>query len=769
MAKNQKRIYELARELKISPQALVSILKDMKISVKSHMSYIDDDVVKKVQKIFSIQMEASKARQKKRKSYQNELRHKKFQKIKDEAKAKREKEKEKQEKKQIETKKSLVKDKTKEKKSESTKVTPKKEDKKKKKKKFKDRKARLREEKAKKFFDHQEIKGKIKATLTKDTKIKKRKKTKVKTEEKSEVIVISEFTSVSELAKVMEKIPTEVVAKFMELGKMVTINQRLDKDSLIMICDEFNFEVDFADQYGAEIFENKTKKTSTINQKPRPPIIVVMGHVDHGKTSILDYVRKSNVIAGEAGGITQHIGAYQVDFHGKKITFIDTPGHKAFTAMRARGADVTDIAVIVIAADDGIMPQTVEAIDHAKAAEIPLIIAINKIDLPNANVEKVKTQLAEKNIRLQGWGGSVEFVECSAKTGDGIDNLLETILLVSEVEEHNANFSGAAEGVVIEAKLDKGMGPIATVLIKNGILKVGDITICGSQYGKIRSMLNERKNPVKKCSPSESVQILGLNGIPQAGDTLNVVKNEKTAREISDERQQVIRQRQIASGKGVTLDNIFSKIKESETNILNIIVKGDSDGSVEAICDALQKLSTQEVAVNIIHKAIGGIVEADVNLSVASEAIIIGFHVRPNTEARKAAELHKIDIRLYDIIYEVIDDVKNSLEGLLAPIIRENIIGTIEVRQIFKISKVGTIAGCFVKDGKITSKAKVRLFRDDINIYEGEISTLKHFQNEAKEVLEGQECGIAIDGYNDIKVGDIIETYLVVEEKQKLK
>jgi len=773
---NQIRVYEFARELKISPQALMSILKDMKVVVKSHMSYIDEQSVEKIRKMFSEQMKAASARQKQRKNYQEQLRSKRFQ------------ESRKYERAEVAGTETKVPRKP-SKKAETIKPSPKTtkvkkvpsisqkkpypsksvKEKKKEKVRYKDKKARLREERERKFFDQQQIKGNIKATLTKDVKIKKRKKEKIAGEQKTQKIVISEFTSASELAKIMGKNPIEIVAKFMELGKMITINQRLDKDSLIMICDEFNFEVEFAEQYGKDILSSEEKETKKEKLKTRSPVVAVMGHVDHGKTSILDCIRKSNVIAGESGGITQHIGAYQVEFHNKKITFIDTPGHEAFTAMRARGADITDIAVIVIAADDGVMPQTIEAIDHAKAADIPLIIAINKIDLPDADPEKVKVQLVKQNVRLQGWGGSVEYVECSAKTGEGIDNLLETILLVAEVEELSARYSGNAEGVVVEAKLDKGKGPVATILVKNGVLKTGDIVICGAQFGKIRLLLDERGQPVPICYPSGVVQILGLNGIPQAGDTLNVVLDEKIARDITSKRQYIIRQRQIASGKGVTLDNLFDRIQQSELNVLNVIVKADTDGSVEAICDALQKIQSKEIKVNIVHKAVGGIVEADADLAAASNSIVIGFHVRPNAEARKSAELNKVEIRLYDVIFEAIDDVKKSLEGLLAPVIHEEAIGTAKVKQIFKISKVGVVAGCYVSEGKIINDALIRLFREEIKIYEGRIASLKRFQNEVKEVHEGQECGIVIENFNDIKVGDIIEAYIKIEERKKIE
>ena len=783
---DQIRVYELARELKISPQALISILRTLKVKVKSHMSYLEDDTVAQVKQMFQEQLDAAKARQKQRKNYQKEQRQKRLEKLKKEEKKQTQKRDDKKEEKKEPDKrpekrhekpkypsqKHVQKDKEKPKAKpidKTPKTTTAKDKDKHKDKSYKDKKQKILEEKQKKFFDQQKIKGNIKATLTQDPRRKKYKKEKTEVEKEITKIVIGEFTSVAELAKIMDKNPTAIVAKFMELGKMVTINQRLDNDSLIMICDEFNFDVEFEDQYGKEILEVDIEDDDKAEVKDRPPIVVVMGHVDHGKTSILDYIRKANVIAGEAGGITQHIGAYQVEFNDKKITFIDTPGHEAFTAMRARGAEVTDIAVIVIAADDGVMPQTMEAIDHAKAAGIPLIFAINKIDKPTADVEKVKVQLSQKNIRLQGWGGDIESVECSAKTGEGIEGLLETILLVSEVEELTARFNQKAEGTVIETKLDKGKGPLATVLIRNGVLKPGDIIICGAQYGRVRLMLDERQNEVKECPPSGVVQILGLNGVPKAGDTLNVVADERKAKDITSKRQQVIRQRQIATGKGVTLDNIFDKIQESEITSLNLIVKGDTDGSVEALCDTLQKIRNEEVGVNVVHRAVGGIVEADIDLATASKAIIIGFHVRPNAEARSAAEVNHVDIRLYDIIYEAIDEVKKSLEGLLSPMLREEYLGTAEVKEIFKISKIGTIAGCMLTKGKITSDAFVRLFHDDIKVYDGTIKSLKRFKNEVKEVTEGQECGISIVDFNDIKVGDVIEAFIKIEEKKKLE
>jgi translation initiation factor IF-2 len=788
----QKRVYELARELKISPQALISILRDLKVKVSGHMSYVDDDAIEQVKKIFSEQRLASQQRQKERREYQEKVRRKQIQEQKHARKTSSEgkaepkyktKFKVKPAPKTVPEKKSAkIVSEPKHKPFKPKKEYPRKEkelkpqapqpvaekEKKPTKERYRDRRAKLQEEREKKFFDQQQIKENIKATLSKDIKERKSKKEKPEQQEEPKKLVVSEFTSVDELAKLVDRSPAKIIAKFMELGKMVTINQRLDKDSLIMICDEFNFEVEFADQYGSDIL-SKIIEEEKVEEKPRPPIVAILGHVDHGKTSILDYIRKTNVIAGEAGGITQHIGAYQVLYNGKKITFIDTPGHEAFTAMRARGADITDIVILVVAADDGVMPQTIEAIDHAKAAGKSIIVAINKIDLPNANPSKVKAQLSEHNVRLQGWGGDIEYVECSAKTGQGIPDLLETILLVAELEELKARYSGKAEGVELEAKLDKGRGPVATVLLKNGILKQGDIVVCGAYYGRIRQMLDERQNPVATCEPSGVVQILGLNGVPQAGDTLNAVDNEKLAKEISSKRQHIIRERQLYTAKEVSLDNLYEKIQQKQINALNMIVKADTDGSGEAMCDALERLSTSEVTVNIIHRGVGGIVEADVDLAAASDAIILGFQVRPNAEARKAAERQKVEIRLYNIIFEAIEDAKKALEGMLKPIIHEELISTARVKEIFKIAKVGTVAGCVIEEGKIHKDALVKVYHENIKVYEGKIASLKHFQKDVKEVIAGQECGISIENFNDIKQGDIIEAYTIVEERRKLE
>jgi len=765
----KKRVMDLARELKISSSALMQILKKLDMPVKSHMSYLDEEAINKIQKMFKAQMEAAKKRQKKRKEYRKKQQKKKIEKRKRE---KRKKEAAKARKSKSKAKKPVP---PKGKPPKGAKVPPKKEKsdatkKKEKKPSYKTRKEKRREEREKKFFSQEKAKNRIKATLSKSKRKKKSSKKKKKKEEKKmKEIVVRGNISANELAQLMDVDPTKIVAKFMELGKMITINQRLDRDSLVMICDEMDFDVNFKEEIGVEELEEKELEEIKGETIRRAPVVAVMGHVDHGKTSILDYIRKTNVVAGEEGGITQHIGAYQVDYQGKGITFIDTPGHQAFTAMRARGADITDIAVIVVAADDGVMPQTEEAIDHAKAAGIPMIFAINKMDLQAANPEKVKRELGEIGVHLQGWGGEIEYVECSAETGDGINELLDLITLTGEVEELEAGVDIKANGTVIEAKLDKGLGPVATILLRNGFLKKGAAIICGVEYGSIRLMLDERNNEVKKCGPSDVVQILGLNGVPVAGDILNAVEDEKTAKELSEKRNAEKRKRQLTSGKGVTLDNLFDKISETELTNLNIIIKADTDGSVEAIADALQNIESEEVAINIVRKSVGGIVEADVDLASASDSIIIGFHVRPNAEAREAAEREGVEIRIYDIIFEVIEDVRNSIEGMLSPIIKEKKLGAARVKQVFKISKVGTIAGCYVEEGKITNDALLRLYRDDIKIYEGQIENLKRFQNDAKEVDEGKECGISIENYNNIEEGDVIEAYTEIKEKKKLE
>ncbi|HTY37873.1 MAG TPA: translation initiation factor IF-2 [Bacteroidota bacterium] len=580
-------------------------------------------------------------------------------------------------------------------------------------------------------------------------------------------IRVTEFVTVGELADLMRASVAEVIQKCMGLGIMVSINQRLEKDTIQLVADEFGYQVSFESEFTSDVLFDSEDDDEDL--KPRAPVVTIMGHVDHGKTSLLDYIRSSNVVAGEAGGITQHIGAYEVTLDdGKQITFLDTPGHEAFTAMRARGAQVTDIVVLVVAADDNVMPQTVEAISHAQAAAVPIVIAINKTDKADANPDRIRQQLSEKGVLVEEWGGKYQAVELSAKTGKNVDQLMERILLEAEVLELKANPDRLARGVVVESELDKGKGIVATVLVQKGSLRIGDSFICGIWSGRARAMFDERGKRVEVAHPSQPVQLIGFDGIPQAGDDLVVLENEREARDISIKRQQLKREQDFRQRRMITLDDISKQIKEGQVKDLPIIVKGDVDGSVEALSDSLMKLSTSEVKVQVIHKGVGGISESDVLLAAASRAVIIGFHVRPNLNARRLAESEEVDIRLYSIIYDAINEVKSALEGMLAPSLSEQVLATIEVRDVFKISKVGTIAGCHVQDGKIMRNNKVRLVRDGLIVFDGTIASLKRFKEDVREVEQGFECGIALEGYNDIKVGDTVEAYTIVETKRKL-
>jgi len=581
-------------------------------------------------------------------------------------------------------------------------------------------------------------------------------------------IKVTEFVTVGELANLMRVSVAEVIQKVMGLGIMVSINQRLDKDTISIVADEFGFQVDFEQEFTADVLQDFEDDDETL--KPRAPVVTIMGHVDHGKTSLLDYIRRSNVVAGESGGITQHIGAYEVVLdNGKRITFLDTPGHEAFTAMRARGAQVTDIVVLVVAADDSVMPQTIEAISHAQAANVPIVVALNKIDKPEANPDRIKQQLADKGVLVEDWGGKHQVVALSARTGKNVDQLLEKILLEAEVLDLKANPDREARGVVIEAELDKAKGTTATVLVQKGSLRVGDSFVCGIWSGRVRAMYDERGQRVETARPSQPVQVTGYDGMPQAGDLFVVLLDERETREISVKRQQLKREQDFRQRHRITLDDISNQIREGQVRDLPVIVKADVDGSAEALADSLLRLSTKEVKVHVIHKGVGGISETDVLLAAASQAVIIGFHVRPNLNARRLAQTEHVDIRLYNIIYDAINEVKTALEGMLAPTITEEVMATVEVRQIFKISKVGTIAGCYVKDGTIARGNKVRLIREGIEVYDGSMDTLKRFKDDVKEVAQGFECGISLQNFNDIKVGDVIEAYKMVETKRTLE
>ncbi len=585
--------------------------------------------------------------------------------------------------------------------------------------------------------------------------------------EESKVLKLTEFVTANELASMMNVSVNQVIATCMSVGIMVSINQRLDAETINLVAEEFGFQTEFVSASVAQAVAEEADNEEDL--VPRPPIVTVMGHVDHGKTSLLDYIRKSNVIAGEAGGITQHIGAYNVQLEdGRRITFLDTPGHEAFTAMRARGAKVTDIAIIIVAADDDVMPQTKEAINHASAAGVPIVFAINKIDKPAANPDKIKEELANMNYLVEEWGGKYQSQDISAKKGIGVNELMEKVLLEAEMLDLKANPDRKATGSIIESTLDKGRGYVATVLVSNGTLKVGDIVLAGTHYGKIKAMFNERNQRIKQAAPSEPALILGLNGAPTAGDTFHVIETEQEAREIASKREQLQREQGIRTQKLLTLDEVGRRIALGGFQELNIIVKGDVDGSIEALSDSLIKLSTEKIQVNVIHKAVGQISESDVSLAAASNAIIIGFQVRPSASARKFAEQEGVDIRLYSIIYDAIEQVKDAMAGMLAPEVKEQVTATIEVLEVFRISKVGTVAGGMVKEGKVKRTDKARLIRDGIVVYTGTINALKRFKDDVKEVSVNYECGISLTNYNDIKVGDIIETYEEIEVKATL-
>ena len=632
----------------------------------------------------------------------------------------------------------------------------------------------------------EQIKNQIKETLekltnkggkSKGSKYRKEKRTyrreqdelQQELEAADRTLRVTEFITVSELASLMDVSATEVISACFSLGVMVTMNQRLEADTLTLVADEFGYKIEFADADLEAESEEEVQDTEE-DLLPRAPIVTVMGHVDHGKTSLLDYIRKTNVIAGESGGITQHIGAYNVKLeNGQRITFLDTPGHEAFTAMRARGAQVTDIVIIVVAADDDVMPQTKEAIAHAQAAGVPMIIAINKVDKPNANPDNIRQQLSGMNILVEEWGGNVQAQEISAKFGNNVDLLLEKVLLQAEMLELKANPNKHASGAIIEASLDKGRGYVSTVLVQAGTLRVGDYVVAGKNHGKIKAMLDERGRQLTEAGPSIPVTILGLDGAPTAGDKFKVYEDEREAKSIANKREQLQREQTIRTKKHLTLDELGRRIALGDFKELNIILKGDVDGSVEALSDQLQRLSTEEISVNIIHKGVGQITESDVLLAAASDAIMIGFNVRAGANAKELADREEIEIRTYSIIYAAIDDVKEAMEGMLSPEIREQVIGNVEIRETFKISKVGTIAGCMVLNGKVTRNSKIRLLRDGIVKFDGELESLKRFKDDVKEVTKGYECGLNIKGYNDIEVGDILEVYEEIEVKKKLK
>ena len=661
-----------------------------------------------------------------------------------------------------------------------------------KKKKKKKRKERLKEEAAKRAQEKgrkrkkkepkhkisaEEVEAAVKRTMAameeKSGRPKHRKKVaqneEDSVEEAQNILRVSEFISVGELARAMDVEPNEVIRGLMSLGMLVSINQRLDMDTIITIADEFGFDVEPQEEYGVEITEQLDQEDEDESKlEPRPPIVTIMGHVDHGKTSLLDFIRRSKIVAGEVGGITQHIGAYVVEIDGKRVTFLDTPGHEAFTAMRARGAQVTDIVILIVAADDSVMPQTIEAINHAKAADVPIIVAINKIDKPNANIDLVKKQLADAGILIEEWGGHYPSADISAKTGQNIDQLLELILLQAEVLELKANPHRPARGIILESRLDKGKGAVATVLVQTGTLKVGTPVIAGHHHGKIRAMYDERGKRVTSVGPSIPAQVVGFSDVPGTGDVLYALKSDREAKEISAKRHQLKREQELRTQGPISLDEFSKRVKQMKLKELKLILKADVMGSAEALSDALMQLSNEEVKVNIIHKNVGAISETDVLLAAASDAIVIGFQVRPNPKAWDVARLEGVDIQLYSIIYKAIEDIKLALEGMLQPEEKEEVLGDAEVREVFRIPKIGTIAGCYVVSGKIKRNDRVRVLREGKMVYEGEIASLKRFKDDVKEVASGYECGIGVAGFNDIKESDILETYQIIKIKKHL-
>ncbi len=738
MVSEKKRIYQLAKDYKISSNAMLSILKELKFQPKSHMSIATTPMVAAIKKKFDQSKQEAKKEMQQRAKVREAVE-----------------------------------------KTSSTRIGGIKVDNAKssvagimrkieKKQKRKDRRKR----KNRHTVDSTVVAKTFKSTMA-DLQTTKQKK-KYRKDGDSEnaeavnpnLIEITEYMSLAELAKLMDKKPAELITKLFSMGMMATINQRLDMDTIEMLSSEFEFEV----TQMAEVGDTAREEELSENLAHRAPIVTIMGHVDHGKTSVLDFVRKTNVVAGEAGAITQHIGAYEVEHEDGRITFLDTPGHEAFTAMRARGTQVTDIIVLVVAADDGVQPQTVEAIDHARAASVPIIVAINKIDKPNANPDQIRTQLANHNILSEDWGGKTIMVEISAKTGEGVNDLLKMILLQAEMMDLQADPDIRGQGVIVDSRLEKGRGPVITVLIQRGRCRIGNSIVAGMQYGRVRTITNDRNLQVKKIGPSRPAQITGLNGVPQAGDSFIVVENDQEAKEIAAKRGQIkrVQEARLTHGGAITLDKIFDRIKEGQIKELRLIIKGDVDGSVEVLSDTLGKIATDEVKTNIIHQSVGAITESDILLATASNAIIIGFQVTPDVRARELAKTEKVDIRQYSIIYEAENDVRKALEGLLSPEIKEVFVGSAEVRDVFRVKKFGTIAGCYVREGRVTRKDKCRLVRDGKIIYNGQLSSLKRFKDDVKEVKEGYECGIGIENYDDIKVDDTIEFIEITEEARTL-
>lgn len=706
----RKRVYQVAREFNLSSEALLEMLRGMGLAVKSHMSAIEDETVEALREKLKEEKEAVK--------------------------------------KDIARKKRIVEESRAERKAVVKPVEP-------------PRRAALR----RRAPDEKSVKETVRRTLAEIEGVKKPRKRRRKSRQEEDAVAtdvrcikVTEFVSVGELASALSARPADVVGCCMRMGVMATVNQRLDADTIEAIADEFGYTVEFVKEYGAELIEE-----GEVEEMPRHPVVTIMGHVDHGKTSLLDYIRRSNIVAGESGGITQHIGAYEVAAPGGKVTFLDTPGHEAFTAMRARGAQATDIVILVVAADERVMPQTIEAIDHAKAAGVPIIVAINKIDLPEANVDKVKQDLAANGLTPDDWGGDVLMVPVSAKSGEGVDHLLEVVLLQAEDLGLRAPGEGRASGVVIESRVEQGRGIVITVLVEKGELALGDPFVAGIRSGKVRAMFNERRRNVDAAHPASPVEVLGSQGVPQAGDSFMVTRDEREAREVALKRQMLQREKDLRRGGHISLQDLYDRIQAGEVKELRVIAKGDVDGSVEALGDVLGRLGTDDVSIKIIHKGVGPVNESDVLLAAASDAIVIGFHVGVLPKAKDLSKREKVDVRSYNVIYELSKDIQAAMEGLLGPIIEERVLGSAEVRKIFSVSRVGTIAGSYVTGGSVVRNASVRLVRRGELVFEGKISSLKRFKDDVREVSQGYECGIGVEDFTDFQEGDILEVFVLEE------
>ena len=794
----KKRIHQVAREYHISSEALLAMLRGMSYTVKSHMSVVDQEMLERIRQKFE---EEKKTFREEIKKKQIKLEQRKRQEKAVLRASDKEKEKPKERRRKRRRKKKIAQPETK----TATAGAPtaraataraptaraptaraptaraptagaakadvfsKLRTEEKKRRGSKSRKRR-------KQIDQKVVQETVRKTLvqieegtrSRRRRVRSRKEEEQEIEE-SNVLRVPEFISVAELAELMDTTPAEVISQCLRMGLMVTINQRLDMDTIVMVADEFEFEVEPIEDYGQDLVEQEEEEEEEDTLVSRPPVITIMGHVDHGKTSLLDHIRKSNIIAGESGGITQHIGAYEVSVDGdRKVVFLDTPGHEAFTAMRARGARVTDLVVLIVAADEDVMPQTIEAIDHARAAGVPIVVAINKMDLPTSDPDKIKRQLADHGVVVEAWGGRTSCVEISAKTGHGVDQLLETLALEAELLELTANPFRKAKGVIIESELDRGRGAVATVLVQNGTLRIGDPFVCGIHSGRVRALMDDKGQSMETAPPSTPTQVVGIGGVPQAGDRFFVTPNEREAREISQKRQQLRREQDYYRRRVVTLADIYEQIKEGQIQELNLIVKGDVDGSAEALNDELAQLDHEEVRVQIIHRGVGTISESDVLLAAASDAVIIGFRVRPNPQARELANQEGADIRMYQVIYEAVNDVKAALSGMLTPRVTEQVVGTLEVRAIFRISRVGTVAGCYVQSGVVRRNASARVWRDNAVLHEGVIVSLKRIKDDVREVSAGFECGIGFENFDDSKENDVIEVYEMVETARTL-